>query len=100
MEEASGTQQQAQPGAGSDSSGGPPATSAPAPTSIPIPAPSVNSAPTPSVSGSSGAGQLSKRRRGLGVVTPNACTECRKKRAKVSDSDLDIPSPRYEFLSP
>lgn len=27
--------------------------------------------------------QLSKRRRGLGVVTPNACTECRKKRAKV-----------------
>ena len=27
--------------------------------------------------------QQSKRRRGLGVVTPNACTECRKKRAKV-----------------
>ncbi|KAI1778823.1 fungal-specific transcription factor domain-containing protein [Hypoxylon cercidicola] len=26
--------------------------------------------------------QLSKRRRGLGIVTPNACTECRKKRAK------------------
>ncbi|KAH9897124.1 fungal-specific transcription factor domain-containing protein [Xylariomycetidae sp. FL2044] len=26
--------------------------------------------------------QMSKRRRGLGVVTPNACTECRKKRAK------------------
>ncbi|RKK41815.1 hypothetical protein BFJ69_g18436, partial [Fusarium oxysporum] len=26
--------------------------------------------------------QNSKRRRGLGVVTPNACTECRKKRAK------------------
>ncbi|KAH8126334.1 fungal-specific transcription factor domain-containing protein [Trichoderma asperelloides] len=26
--------------------------------------------------------KLSKRRRGLGVVTPNACTECRKKRAK------------------
>ncbi|PKS12392.1 hypothetical protein jhhlp_000596 [Lomentospora prolificans] len=26
--------------------------------------------------------QLSKRRRGHGVVTPNACTECRKKRAK------------------
>ncbi|KAI1160843.1 fungal-specific transcription factor domain-containing protein [Nemania serpens] len=25
---------------------------------------------------------VSKRRRGLGVVTPNACTECRKKRAK------------------
>jgi hypothetical protein len=27
--------------------------------------------------------QNSKRRRGLGVVTPNACKECRKKRAKV-----------------
>lgn len=26
---------------------------------------------------------LSKRRRGPGIVTPNACTECRKKRAKV-----------------
>ncbi|KAG6004022.1 hypothetical protein E4U43_000810 [Claviceps pusilla] len=26
--------------------------------------------------------QNSKRRRGFGVVTPNACTECRKKRAK------------------
>ncbi|KAM0325029.1 hypothetical protein ACHAQA_007565 [Verticillium albo-atrum] len=25
---------------------------------------------------------LAKRRRGLGIVTPNACTECRKKRAK------------------
>lgn len=25
----------------------------------------------------------SKKKRGLGVVTPNACTECRKKRAKV-----------------
>jgi hypothetical protein len=25
---------------------------------------------------------VSRRRRGLGVVTPNACTECRKKRAK------------------
>lgn len=30
--------------------------------------------------------QQSKRRRGLGVVTPNACTECRKKRAKVCRS--------------
>ena len=28
----------------------------------------------------------SKRRRGLGIVTPNACTECRKKRAKVRRS--------------
>lgn len=40
----------------------------------------------PEASGVSGGGaassQLSKRRRGLGVVTPNACTECRKKRAK------------------
>ena len=31
-----------------------------------------------------GAFGVSKRRRGLGIVTPNACTECRKKRAKVS----------------
>nr|CEG03869.1 unnamed protein product [Fusarium acuminatum CS5907] len=30
--------------------------------------------------------QNSKRRRVLGVVTPNACIECRKKRAKVVDS--------------
>lgn len=41
------------------------------------PAPSSNSG-----GGSSANPQLSKRRRGLGVVTPNACTECRKKRAK------------------
>ncbi|KAH0592063.1 hypothetical protein MHUMG1_10196 [Metarhizium humberi] len=44
--------------------------------------------PTPVASSSSSAkpqssnAQNSKRRRGLGVVTPNACTECRKKRAK------------------
>jgi hypothetical protein len=37
----------------------------------------------PSTSASSALLQLSKRRRGLGIVTPNACTECRKKRAKV-----------------
>ncbi|OTA58928.1 hypothetical protein K449DRAFT_116197 [Hypoxylon sp. EC38] len=53
---------------------------------------SSSSKPTPKheasgPSGASGSGstpnpQLSKRRRGLGVVTPNACTECRKKRAK------------------
>ncbi|KAI1102430.1 nitrogen assimilation transcription factor nirA [Jackrogersella minutella] len=53
---------------------------------------SSSSKPTPkheasATSGASGAGgtpnhQLSKRRRGLGIVTPNACTECRKKRAK------------------
>ncbi|XWW94576.1 hypothetical protein V2A60_002521 [Cordyceps javanica] len=30
--------------------------------------------------------QNSKRRRGLGIVTPNACTECRKKRAKCDGS--------------
>ncbi|KAK8074347.1 Nitrogen assimilation transcription factor nit-4 [Apiospora phragmitis] len=39
------------------------------PTSEKHPAPSNNDA-------------ANKRRRGLGVVTPNACTECRKKRAK------------------
>lgn len=37
----------------------------------------------------------SKRRRGLGVVTPNACTECRKKRAKVRR-----PSSPSPFLHP
>ncbi|KAI8950097.1 hypothetical protein F4801DRAFT_361867 [Xylaria longipes] len=38
----------------------------------------------PSTSGATRAANAlsSKRRRGLGVVTPNACTECRKKRAK------------------
>jgi hypothetical protein len=34
--------------------------------------------------------QNSKRRRGLGVVTPNACTECRKKRAKVRSRSIRI----------
>ncbi|CAF3526805.1 hypothetical protein SNK03_005334 [Fusarium graminearum] len=47
---------------------------------------SVQSANTPSTaSGNASTAahpQNSKRRRGLGVVTPNACTECRKKRAK------------------
>ena len=32
--------------------------------------------------------QVNKRRRGLGVVTPNACTECRKKRAKVRRQNI------------
>ncbi|KAF7862637.1 hypothetical protein EAF04_007510 [Stromatinia cepivora] len=32
-----------------------------------------------------------KRRRGLGIVTPNACTECRKKRAKC---DGEVPCAR------
>ena len=35
--------------------------------------------------------QNSKRRRGLGVVTPNACTECRKKRAKVCSRSAFFP---------
>ncbi|KAI1359018.1 fungal-specific transcription factor domain-containing protein [Xylaria arbuscula] len=38
--------------------------------------------PTSVVAGPSAAQSSSKRRRGLGIVTPNACTECRKKRAK------------------
>ncbi|KAM5347200.1 hypothetical protein ACJ41O_010205 [Fusarium nematophilum] len=42
---------------------------------------SAQSSNTPSTT-SGAANQNSKRRRGLGVVTPNACTECRKKRAK------------------
>ncbi|KAI1327032.1 hypothetical protein F5Y16DRAFT_410553 [Xylariaceae sp. FL0255] len=36
----------------------------------------------PSISINNANVQSSKRRRGLGIVTPNACTECRKKRAK------------------
>ncbi|KAF6810781.1 nitrate assimilation regulatory protein [Colletotrichum sojae] len=76
MEEATGSQPQAQHAAGAASSAPPPPTiTAPVPASASTP-----SAPTPAAS--SAAGQLSKRRRGLGVVTPNACTECRKKRAK------------------
>ncbi|KAF0642682.1 hypothetical protein FPSE5266_05593 [Fusarium pseudograminearum] len=47
---------------------------------------SVQSANTPSTASGNAStaahSQNSKRRRGLGVVTPNACTECRKKRAK------------------
>lgn len=45
--------------------------------------------PEPGSNMSSPMGSLSKRRRGAGVVTPNACNECRKKRVKVSDR----PSP-------
>lgn len=41
------------------------------------------SAGAASISATSDPQQQSKRRRGLGIVTPNACTECRKKRAKV-----------------
>ncbi|PHH87180.1 hypothetical protein CDD83_9208 [Cordyceps sp. RAO-2017] len=52
------------------------AASAPTPASVPA------TAPAPATSGSTSNPTNSKRRRGLGVVTPNACTECRKKRAK------------------
>lgn len=48
--------------------------------------PSTGNTPQPASSSQSAVpanAQLSKRRRGLGIVTPNACTECRKKRAKV-----------------
>ncbi|KAL1851050.1 hypothetical protein Daus18300_012659 [Diaporthe australafricana] len=38
--------------------------------------------PNPPNAASASSAAASKRRRGLGVVTPNACTECRKKRAK------------------
>ncbi|KAJ0123814.1 hypothetical protein J7T55_012284 [Diaporthe amygdali] len=43
-----------------------------------------SSAGTPNAptAASASSAAASKRRRGLGVVTPNACTECRKKRAK------------------
>lgn len=48
----------------------------------------------------------SKRRRGLGIVTPNACTECRKKRAKVRRTAVGrfavgtASLPALSFLSP
>ncbi|KAG7140702.1 Conidial development protein fluffy like [Verticillium longisporum] len=64
------------------------APSAPQTNSTPS-APSSSGPPSVGPSGSTPAQQpptshnpLSKRRRGLGIVTPNACTECRKKRAK------------------
>lgn len=38
--------------------------------------------PAPSNASGLSDAAANKRRRGLGVVTPNACTECRKKRAK------------------
>ena len=47
---------------------------------------------------------LAKRRRGLGVVTPNACNECRKKRVKVCQKNVTPPelgiSLLTRFLSP
>src|SRR4051794_36884667 len=75
------------PAPGGSHSLAPPPLSPPAgsagkhPATAPGPSPSSTaSAPGPSAGGTQG---VSKRRRGLGVVTPNACTECRKKRAKV-----------------
>ncbi|KAI1350537.1 fungal-specific transcription factor domain-containing protein [Xylaria sp. FL0043] len=41
-----------------------------------------NDAPSASAAAGPASAVSSKRRRGLGIVTPNACTECRKKRAK------------------
>ncbi|CAH0018245.1 unnamed protein product [Clonostachys rhizophaga] len=46
-----------------------------------IPTPGPSQPPSNTASLPPGPGN-SKRRRGLGIVTPNACTECRKKRAK------------------
>lgn len=57
-----------------------PATSAP---------PSAGATPTLPAAVAQG---VSKRKRGLGVVTPNACTECRKKRAKVCPQPRSIQS--------
>lgn len=58
---------------------------------IPTPGPSLPPSNTASHPPGS---QNSKRRRGLGVVTPNACTECRKKRAKVCYVSWHVPPPR------
>lgn len=56
----------------------------------PAPEPSTSSA----ASTTGGPGQVpSKRRRGIGIVTPIACTECRKKRAKVSSRHLGSSGP-------
>ncbi len=56
-----------------------------------------------SASSAAHSSQNSKRRRGLGIVTPNACTECRKKRAKVRAArmliiDLRLPSQLSKLL--
>ncbi|KAI0476279.1 fungal-specific transcription factor domain-containing protein [Xylariaceae sp. FL0804] len=62
----------------SGTSAGPPSTSSRSAQKHEAP-----SAPESLATGGSASNlQASKRRRGLGVVTPNACTECRKKRAK------------------
>ncbi|KAI0975912.1 fungal-specific transcription factor domain-containing protein [Xylaria arbuscula] len=41
-----------------------------------------NDGPSTAATSAPASALSSKRRRGLGIVTPNACTECRKKRAK------------------
>ncbi|SPQ19178.1 58716754-bab3-402c-a9b1-468d22b5aba9 [Thermothielavioides terrestris] len=68
---------------GAASGGNPPGSgssaSAPRP---PGSAPGLTAASAPSAS---------KRKRGLGVVTPNACTECRKKRAKDVECVYQVP---------
>ncbi|KAI0020035.1 nitrogen assimilation transcription factor nirA [Xylariomycetidae sp. FL0641] len=60
----------------SGASAGPPSASASAKSA------QKHEAPAPTQPDNAANAQASKRRRGLGVVTPNACTECRKKRAK------------------
>ena len=63
----------------------------------PTPTASVQSSSNPSNSTTATPSlQNSKRRRGLGVVTPNACTECRKKRAKVLTNPL-LSLPVFSF---
>ena len=79
----------------------PPAPLRPSPATTPSAAPSAVATgkhpapdPSPSSAASTTAGPAqvpSKRRRGLGIVTPNACTECRKKRAKVSTRRFEAP---------
>jgi hypothetical protein len=70
-----------------DTPGGGPNPPSPAPRSDPASGPNHSAAaPGSSPRGSSTTvthAVPSKRKRGLGIVTPNACTECRKKRAKV-----------------
>lgn len=83
-EDAKTTTTSTSPKASAESSATP--SSGPATTSSgKHPAPSPAAAPTT---------QQSKRKRGPGIVTPNACTECRKKRAKVRS-----PYPPIQFAS-
>lgn len=68
-------------GAASVRSPSAPPNSAGAAGKLPAPAPIAGMSPS-STSATVSSTIPSKRRRGLGVVTPNACKECRKKRAK------------------